>query len=325
MKFDVIIGNPPYQMSDGGAQASAKPIYQHFVEQAKKLNPRYLTMIIPARWYAGGKGLDNFRQSMLNDRSIKILHDFYDANECFNGVEIKGGICYFLWERDYNGYCHVYSHENGQITSDMVRPLLEFNSDVFIRDNNAITILKKIQIFKEKSFSDIISARKPFGLATNFKDYNQVQNGEDIYKIYANHAIGYVSSKLILKNKEWLKKWKIYVPEAIGSGDSKTDWVKPIIGEPGTLCTETYLVLGPVETKDEADNIISYTQTKFFHFMLGLKKITQHTTSKVYEFVPIQDFSKPWTDAELYAKYNLTQEEIDFIESMIKPMDLDDY
>lgn len=318
MKFDVIISNPPYQLSDGGAQASAKPIYQKFVEAAKKLEPRYLSMIIPARWYAGGKGLDAFRNSMLNDRRLKEIYDFVSASDCFSGVEIKGGVCYFLWDREYKGDCKIVRFENGKIVSESIRPLLEKNSDIFIRYSEAISILKKVISKENHYFSEIVSSRKPFGLATDFNDFSK---SGDI-KIYANKQIGYISVGFIIsKNIDWVKRYKLFIPKAVGSGDMRDDWVKPIIGEPNSLCTETYVVVGPFNTEKETKNVYSYTQTKFFHFMMGLAKITQDATSKVYQFVPMQDFSKPWTDEELYKKYNLSQEEIDFIESMIKPME----
>ena len=258
---------------------------------------------------------------MLHDNRIRVLNDFEDAGECFSGVEIKGGVCYFLWDRDHRGDCKVITHSNGKIVSEMTRPLLEDGCDIFIRYNESIDILHKVKEKKELSISEIISTRKPFGLPTNFKGYMQEKDDHHPLKIYANKAIGYIDERIITKNTDWIEKWKLYVPEAIGSGDLRTDMVKPILGEPGTACTETYLVFGPFERKSEAENCISYIQTKFFHLLLGLKKITQHTTVKVYDLVPVQDFSKPWTDEELYDKYGLTDEEINFIESMIKPME----
>lgn len=318
MKFDVIIGNPPYQLSDGGNGASAKPIYHLFVEQAKKLKPRYLSMIIPARWYAGGKGLDNFRNNMLTDDRLRIIHDFVNASDCFTGVEIKGGVCYFLWDRDYHGDCTVISHSGNKIISTMSRPLLEKNCDTFIRYNDAIQILHKVQALQEKTFDTIVSARKPFGFATDFRNYAKNVDMAHCIKLYAQKDIGYISRSQVEKNAEWIDLWKVYIPEAIGSGNMETDIVKPVLGEPKTACTETYVVVSPTTNKAMAENIISYINTKFFHFLLGLKKITQHTTSKTYSFVPMQDFSKTWTDEELYRKYQLNKEETAFIENMIK-------
>ncbi len=319
MKFDVIIGNPPYQLSDGGNGASAKPIYHLFVEQAKKLKPRYLSMIIPARWYAGGKGLDNFRNNMLTDDRLRIIHDFVNASDCFTGVEIKGGVCYFLWDRDYHGDCTVISHSGNKIISTMSRPLLEKNCDTFIRYNDAIQILHKVQALQEKTFDTIVGARKPFGFATDFRNYAKNVDMAHCIKLYAQKDIGYISRSQVEKNVEWIDLWKVYIPEAIGSGNMETDIVKPVLGEPQTACTETYVVVSPTTNKAMAENIISYINTKFFHFLLGLKKITQHTTSKTYSFVPMQDFSQPLTDKILYAKYKLTDDEIDFIESAIGP------
>lgn len=318
MKFDVIIGNPPYQLSDGGNGASAKPIYHLFVEQAKKLKPRYLSMIIPARWYAGGKGLDNFRNNMLTDDRLRIIHDFVNASDCFTGVEIKGGVCYFLWDRDYHGDCTVISHSGNKIISTMSRPLLEKNCDTFIRYNDAIQILHKVQALQEKTFDTIVSARKPFAFATDFRNYAKNVDMAHCIKLYAQKDIGYISRSQVEKNAEWIDLWKVYIPEAIGSGNMETDIVKPVLGEPQTACTETYVVVSPTTNKAMAENIISYINTKFFHFLLGLKKITQHTTSKTYSFIPMQDFSQPLTDKILYAKYKLTDDEIDFIESTIK-------
>lgn len=317
IKFDVIIGNPPYQLNDGGNGASAKPIYHLFVEQAKKLKPRFLTMIIPARWYSGGKGLDAFRNSMLHDSRISQLHDFVYASDCFSGVEIKGGVCYFLWENGKKGNCKVFTHKGDDIISSMSRPLLEEGSNTFIRYNEAIPILRKVRAKGEQTFDNLVSPRKPFGLPSNFRDYVKSKGPPNSIYIYAQKDRGYVSGNKILKNKDWIDKWKLYIPEAIGAGNMERDVLKPIVGAPNTVCSETYVVVGPYDDETTVRNIETYVKTRFFHFMLGLKKITQHTTSKTYAFIPVQDFSKSWSDKELYEKYGLTEEEISFIEASV--------
>ncbi|MDM1514112.1 Eco57I restriction-modification methylase domain-containing protein [Myroides odoratimimus] len=318
MRFDVIIGNPPYQLSDGGAQASAMPLYHFFVEQAKKLQPRYLSMIIPARWYTSGKGLDDFRLNMIRDKSLIEIHDFIDASECFPGVEIKGGICYFLWARDEKKDCKFISYEKGEIVSSKIRPLSLGKIDFIIRYNEAISIYEKISKFNEETFNNLISARKPFGLDTSIKNIKDEYFDNSI-EIYGNKKKGYISRDKIIKNYSWVKSIKLFVPYAIGSGDSKTDRIKPILVGSNTCCTETYLVYGPFPTEIIANNVISYINTKFFHFLLTLKKNTQHATNNVFNLIPIQNFTEEWTDEKLYKKYNLTKEEIEYIENTIWP------
>lgn len=318
MKFDVIIGNPPYQLKDNGAQASATPLYHKFIQQAKKLNPRFLAMIIPSRWFSGGKGLNDFRNEMLHDNRIRILHDYNNASECFPGVEIKGGVCYFLWDRDNKGLCKVFSHSEGKVISEIERPLLEKNADVFIRHNEAISIFHKVRSKNEESFSKIVSPGKPFGLRGFFNDFKNKSNNS--VKIYANQKVGYISPNQILHNKKLINQWKIFVPKAWGVGNLQRDLIKPFIGEKNTCCTETYLLVGPFNNKKIAENTISYMKTKFFHLFISFKKITQDAWKKAYELVPMQDFSESWTDEKLYKKYNLTKKEIDFIESIVRPM-----
>ncbi|AXI99338.1 site-specific DNA-methyltransferase (adenine-specific) [Cyclonatronum proteinivorum] len=321
MKFDVIVGNPPYQLSDGsGKGAGAVPIYQKFITQAKKLNPRYLTMIVPSRWFAGGRGLDEFRNEMLNDKRIKKIHDFLNASDCFPGVEIKGGVCYFLWDREYSGECEVNTYENNSLISTSKRPLLEKGTEVFIRYNEAIPIIRKIKAKNFDPLNKIISSAKPFGLRTYFKGKDSPF--KDSIKIYANQHIGYIKRNEVLQNSQWIDQHKVIAPYAVGSGDSKTDLVKPIYSEPGSCCSETYIVFGPFSSKKRCENLMGYINTKFFHFCLTLKKNTQHATKTAYEFVPLQNFDESWTDEKLYKKYGLTKDEIAFIESMIRPMDL---
>jgi site-specific DNA-methyltransferase (adenine-specific) len=322
MKFDVIVGNPPYQLSDGGFGTSATPIYHLFVEQAKKLNPKYLTMILPARWYSGGKGLDEFRDEMLNDRRIRQIHDFPEASDCFPGVQIKGGVCYFLWDRDNMGLCQVVTRNKGEIISTRERELLEKGANTFIRYNEAINIIEKVKLKSESSISSQISSRKPFGLSTTFKGYKK--SPKHSIKLFQNGGFGWISHDEIPKNKHLVNDYKVYIPRAGSGSDSFPHPILgiPFIGEPNSACTETYIIAGIYTEKKRAENLISYISTRFFRFLVLLIKNTQDATSRVYEFVPIQDFSEPWTDEKLYKKYGLTEEEIAFIESMIRPMDL---
>jgi len=332
MKFDVVIGNPPYQEDNGGGMgSSSQAIYDKFVTIAKKLDPKYINMIILSRWLTvKGSKLATFRSEMINDNKIRILHDFIDPSDCFNNVELKGGVCYFLWDKNYNGVCKVYTHNKGLKTIGQ-RYLKEEGLDFFVRNEGCISILRKVQSFKEKSFSTIISANDPFGFDERIQgtmrrksvDY-KLDPFEGSCKFYYNgwrsKGIGYIDSKLIRKNKDLVNKQKVLIPKAWGTGNPLTDWLHPFIPDANSCCYETYLVVGPFESLNEAQNAISYTQTQFFHLMVSMLKSTQNTMQGAYELVPLQDFSKSWTDAELYAKYNLEPYEIDFIESMIKPM-----
>lgn len=321
MQFDVIIGNPPYQLDDGGAGASAKPIYHLFVEQAKKLNPEFLIMITPSRWFTGGKGLDEFRDNMINDKRIAQIHDFPNSKDCFDNVEIKGGVNYFLWDKNHNDDCTVFTYDNGHCISQAKRPLKEKGIDVFIRYNKAINILNKVKRYNEKNFDDIVSTQKPFGLRTYVKGKNKpFQNS---VKIYCNGGIGYVDISEIEKGREWILKDKVLISMAYGAGEGFPHQIinTPFLAEINTACTETYLVVYPSSNKFECENVLSYMKTRFFRFMVMLIKTTQHASKKVYQLVPMQDFSRAWTDEQLYAKYGLSKDEIDFIESMIRPMD----
>lgn len=330
MKFDVIIGNPPYQLSDGGGDgSSAQPIYHKFIEQAIKLKPQYISMIVPARWYTGGKGLDDFRKTMLHDKRISIIHDFPETSDCFPGINIRGGVCYFLWDSNHKDDCLVVNHKQTVLTS-MTRPLLENGAETFIRYNSAVSILNKVLSFNEEKMDTRVSSRLPFGIPSNFSDYTVKSDSEHNIVLYRSERNKnadkrvFISQSSITKNVEWKNKIKVLVSKASPGGDEYPHSIisSPIISEVNSVCTETYLIVDFVNSIEEGECLISYMKTRFFRFMMSLIKNTQNISKSVFAFVPLQDFSKPWTDEELYAKYGLTEDEIAFIESMIKPMDL---
>lgn len=321
MKFDVIISNPPYQISDGGGSGtSAVPIYHQFVLNAIKLKPRYLTMITPSRWFSGGKGLDSFRDEMLHDNRLTVIHDFIEASDCFPGVQIKGGVSYFLWDRDNPGKCMVYTHRGNKVNAGMSRDLLEKDNDIFIRYNEAIPIFHKISSLGENSFENLVSVRRPFGFESNFRGKSTRQNKDDVI-IYQNGGTAYVNRKDIKTNVDSINQWKVYIP-FLGSGsDTFPHHIlgKPFVGAPGTICTETYLMIGPFKSEDMCNSVISYISTKLFRLLVLLKKPSQNATKKVYSFVPVQDFKLSYSDELLYEKYNISQDEIDFIDTLIRP------
>lgn len=322
MKFDVIIGNPPYQLSDGGQAASAKPLYHLFVQQAQKISPRFLVMIIPARWYAGGKGLDSFRRRMLSCDQLKVLVDFNNSSDCFPGVNVAGGVCYFLWERDYNGECEVRNVSSDHEISRINRSLQEF--PILVRSNMAINIVRKMG--RRKMMAETVMSYSYFAIRS-FERGSECRSNDTDVILLTSKGKGYYPITKVEDKQKIIDKYKVIITYAMSGGNkpsSQGDYQiisSLLILEPKEVCTETYLILDTFEKKSEAENLVSYVKTKTFRFLLLQALTSIHITKDCFLFVPLQDFSHPWTDEMLYKKYNLTEEEIAFIESMIRPME----
>jgi len=320
MEFDVIIGNPPYQLSTGSASAQATPLYDKFVTQAKKLKPRFLTMIIPGRWYAGGMGLDNFRNEMLSDGRIRKLVDYPNASEVFPGIALRGGVCYFVWDRDHPGESE-YTSISGNVKNTAIRKLDEY--PVFIRWNQALKIVEKVSNKKEESLSGIVSGVSPFGIPTSIKGSSTKKAG--YIPLRTSQGIKYIDKLEVKTGTTWLHKYKVLVSQLI-SGNLETPPFKVLslleTLAPEEVCTHTYIVAGSFDNKKEADNLRSYLSTRFVRFLLVQSISNMHVSRDKFRFVPTQDFTQDWTDEKLYKKYDLKEEEIAFIESIVKPMEL---
>jgi site-specific DNA-methyltransferase (adenine-specific) len=323
MRFDVIIGNPPYQMKGGAGGTSDSSIYQLFVQQAKQLEPKYLSMVIPSRWMAGGRGMDEFREEMLNSSRLLRLVDYPVSKEVFPNVEVKGGICFFLWGSEYSGKCTV-TVMRGEDALTSTRELNEF--DVFVRHPIAVGILRKLLSFKESSITEILTADTPFGIATNYDGFREARSVGDVALYYVKSGkrnIGYMPRKAIVKNVNLIDKWKVLVPKAGSDGGQKIpDSVlgKSWLASPNSVATQTFIAFW-ADSKEEATSIQSYYRTKFFRFVVSLRKITQDALRQTYTWVPVQTWDREWTDKALYKKYHLSTDEIDHIESVIRPMD----
>jgi len=323
MQFDVIIGNPPYQMKGGAGGSSDSSIYQLFVEQAMKLEPRFLSMVVPSRWLAGGRGLDEFRKEMLTNGHLRHLTDFPDSGEAFPGVQIKGGVCYFLWDATHSGSCDVTRIAGGMEHVQPNRSLGEF--DVFVRDERALGILRKILAKKEPSIIQLISGDTPFGIATNFENWTE-KGGVGKIALHliskGKRTVAFVKRSDIRKNADVIDVWKVLVPEAYGAGESFPHQIlgKEIVAAPPSACTQSYLVVAPFQSKRAAQSFASYYRTRLFRFLVSLRKITQHALRSTYTWVPQQSWNKTWTDELLYTKYGITKDEIAFINSMIRPV-----
>jgi Eco57I restriction-modification methylase len=322
MQFDVIIGNPPYQLDDGGYGTSAAPIYQLFVEKALDLDPRYAVFVTPSRWMAGGKGLDKYREQMLSDKRMRRIVDYPKLYEGFPGVKIRGGISYFLWDREHNGPCEVETIWDGQPTGPAVARHLDAY-DILVRRNESVPILEKVRAKGEPTLDRRVSSRKPFGLPTNFKGKPSKTGLKRPVKLFENQRVGWIERKSITTNAEWVDEWKVLMTRVQGTSAAiETKFLsKPIIAEPGTACTETYLVAGHFETEADAGNYAAYLRTRFVRFLVSLRKSTQDAPKHVYAFIPDLPLNHGWTDEKLYRRYGLTRDEIAFIESQVAEHD----
>jgi hypothetical protein len=336
MQFDVIIGNPPYQLDDGGFGASAIPIYNKFVDQAKALEPRYLTMVIPSRWLFGGRGLDDFRREMLTDRRIRRLVDYPDSRHVFPTVDVAGGISYFLWERDNPGDCSVTEFDFGQTPTTSTRPLLEKGVEVFIRSDRALSILRKVMAVENgsdslslpesKRFDKQVSSQKPFGLRTFFRGSENRSTDRDLLVVQSGGR-AWMARSDVTTGGELIDLWKVFTSKSSSehagqfdkNGQRRVLSLSGVI-PPGSVVTETYVLLGAYEKEIDARNCFSYVVTRLFRFLIATRSSAQDLARSAYSFVPVQDFSLPWTDERLYQKYGLSKEDISYIEKIIRPM-----
>lgn len=338
MKFNAIVGNPPYHEYDGGAGSSSRPIYNFFTEASMELNPNYISLIMPSRWMTSGKGLDDFRNKLINDTRFMVLHDYFDATECFSNVEIKAGVCYFLWNRNYSEKCNIYTHfENNKVEKTLRFLKDSDNDDIFIRDLNQISVKNKIKKF---DFINLVSSMKPYGLRGDvFKDtkkYNlpkfDIEKSDNLYSIIGlnekkRRIVMYANENYPFPKKYMIDKYKLFVPRNYGKGSLGEVASNVIIASPYMACTETFIQIGPFDTKYEAANCLKYMKTKFFRYLVGIQKHDQGASKSIYKYVPNQDYTEKsdinWNDTiskideQLFKKYQLTKKEIDYIEKVI--------
>ncbi len=325
MQFDVIVGNPPYQLGDGAA--GAVPIYQEFVRRAKALEPRFLAMVTPSRWFAGGNRLDDYRAEMLADKRLRAIVDYPISSEVFPGVDVGGGISYFLWDANHNDSCEVTTIRGG-VERTVDRDLNAY--DVFVRDAEAVSILERVLAVGETSMSALASRHAPFGLPSTFSDFRESFVPGDLILHYnaggrmAVRKTAYVDRSQVTRGKDLVDVWKLLVSEAYRIAERFPNRIvgAPMVVGPGAVCTQTFMVIGGFDSEQQAKSAASYYSTRLFRFLLWLRKIGQHASRSVYTWVPVQTWDREWTDEELYKKYGLSQEQVDYIESLIKPMEL---
>jgi site-specific DNA-methyltransferase (adenine-specific) len=324
MQFDVVVGNPPYQMTGGGGGSNDSSIYHLFVQQAKQLEPRYLSMVIPSRWLAGGRGLDDFRKEMLSDGHLRRLVDYTKMSVAFPGVDFEGGVGYFLWDRDDTGPCLYTLHLGDEQLEAVERDLGAH--DVFVRDSRAAEILDKVLAFAEPTMKELVSGDTPFGLATNYADFSQkrFKGALELHVSVKQKRVVAWMKDSVTKNRQLIPEWKLFLPKAYGERGAIPAIVlgPSIAAGPNAVCTQTYVAAGPFQSEAEARSCQAYLRTRFARLLISLRKITQDLPRATYSWLPQQEWSHEWTDQELFDKYGITGEEVSFIESMIRPMEL---
>tara|TARA_Y100000588_G_scaffold130042_1_gene142453 strand:- start:16657 stop:18207 length:1551 start_codon:yes stop_codon:yes gene_type:complete len=327
MKFNVIIGNPPYQKSNESGKGSDKPIYHNFIEKSIQLSPDFLSFIVPSRWFSGTKELQKFRQKIYNDNRITKIYNFPNSEECFSNVNITSGVHYFLWENKKNNdnLIDFYQIKNNKIVNKVnKRKFNEF--EIFITEEDIISILYKVKNKEDFFYNKVVSGQTPFGLHTSFRNYNKDCTDSANTKIYvsSNHNIpyGYINKNIISKNKNLIDKYKVFIGKSNGAALKNRNIISlPFLGEKNSACTQTFLVVDSFNDINKCNNLIKYIKTKFFRFLVSIKKQTQDNNREVFQYVPVLDMSKEWSDAELYERYNLTEDEINYIENSIKEME----
>lgn len=319
MQFDVIIGNPPYQLASG--DTSDTPIYHKFVEQAMSLEPRHLCMVTPSRWFTGGKGLDAYREKMIADRRLRVIVDFANSMESFPGVEIKGGVSYFLWDRDSEGDCRFVSYSGGEIASEAIRDLRD-GKGVVIRDNQASSIIEKVKMHEGGWLSERVSPQTPFGIYTNFSDWHAKKKPGDIQLFKRGLDEAWTSPDNVTARKDWIPKIKVIVSYAYNGGDALPHQItgKPFVVPGNSAVTQTYMVAGVFDAQDEADNYVSYLRTRFVRFLIRQRKISQHNRPDTFAFVPDLPMDRKWADEDLFERFSITDKEQAYIASLIKVM-----
>jgi hypothetical protein len=329
MQFDVIIGNPPYQLGQSGGESVggfAMPIYQDFVRAAKSLDPRFIVMVTPSRWFAGGRGLDDYRSEMLADKRLRALVDFPDATDAFPGTQIKGGVSYFLWDASWSDGCEVTTIEQGKPTGPALRRLLGAY-DVLVRRNEAVPILEKVLARSKadghKSLAERVSPIQPFSIRTNFRGAESAKGIKRAVRLIGNGGDSFIARAEVPRNDDWIDQWKVLLGAAYGAGDSFPHQIynHPIIAGPGTACTETYLVINRFDSEEHAERFAAFLRTRLVRFLVSLRKYTQHLYNERFQFVPDLPMDRKWTDKALYKRYGITDSEVAFIESMIRPME----